>query len=386
MAGRFRAPRVDGALMARAPLAAETDVLPEADRLEGFPHPRATQRLIGHAQAEDALASALASDGMHHAWLLTGVAGCGKATLAYRAVCAALARPDEKGLFGGALDVDAQSPTARQIAAQAHPDLLVIRRAWDAKAKRFATAISVDEVRRLKGFLSLSAEEGGRRVVIVDSADELNANAANALLKSLEEPPRRTLFLIVCAAPGKLPPTVRSRCRTLALSALSNEDLRRAASQALSAADKPVPSEDDWRRLEEISSGSVRRALALLEGGGLAMQARIDKLFADLPRLEMKDAHQLGDELQAPAQDVKFTLFCDLFHDTLARLIRAEATGAGSGVDKARAARLIGPSRLATFAELWETLTRDRADAVALNLDRKALILAGLTRLEAASR
>lgn len=372
--------------MARAPLAGEADVLPEADRLEGFPHPRETERLVGQDDAEDALASALASGAMHHAWLITGVAGCGKATLAYRAARAALGRPDEKGLFGGALDIDAQSPTARQIAAQAHPGLLVIRRAWDAKSKRLATAISVDEVRRLKGFLALSAEEGGRRVVIVDSADELNANAANALLKSLEEPPSRTLFLIACSAPGKLPATVRSRCRTLPLLPLSNDDLRRAATQALTAAGKSAPSEDDWKKLEEISGGSVRRALALFEGGGLAVQARVEKLFAGLPRLDLKAVHQLGDELQALAQDGKFTLFFDLFQDALARLIRAGATGVGSELDRALAARLIGPARLATFAELWETLARDRADAVALNLDRKALILSSLTRLEAASR
>ncbi|MFN0219170.1 MAG: DNA polymerase III subunit delta' [Hyphomicrobium sp.] len=372
--------------MARAILVSETESLPEADRLEGFPHPRDTERLIGHADAEQAFESALSSDAMHHAWLITGVAGSGKATFAYRVARAALARPDEKGLFGSGLDVDAHSPTARQIAVQAHPGLLVIRRGYDQKAKRFTASIPVDEVRRLKNFLSLSAEEGGRRVVIVDTADDLNVNAANALLKSLEEPPSRTLFLILSSAPGRLLPTIRSRCRTLGLSPLSDAHLREATFAALQAAGKPTPSASDWANLEAITGGSVRRALALLEGGGLALQARVDKLFSDLPRLDMKAAHQLGDEMQGAAQESKFTLFFDLFHDTLARLIRAEATGQGRAADRALAARLIGPARLATFAELWETLARDRADALALNLDRKALILASLTRLEAASR
>ncbi|MGQ0456323.1 MAG: DNA polymerase III subunit delta' [Hyphomicrobium sp.] len=372
--------------MARAPLAAEIEASPEADRLDGFPHPRETAKVIGHAGAELTFESGLASDVMHHAWLVTGVAGCGKATLAYRVARAALARPDEKGLFGAGLDVDEHSPTTRQIAAQAHPALLVIRRAYDQKAKRFSASIAVDEVRRLKNFLALSAEDGGRRVVIVDSADELNVNAANALLKSLEEPPSRTLFLILSSAPGRLLPTIRSRCRTLALAPLSAADLRQAVTAALEAAGKPLPDGADWLRLESISGGSARRALALLEGGGLALQARIDRLLADLPKLDVKSAHQLGDEMQGAAQESKFTLYFDLLQDALARLIRAEATGQGSASDRALAARLIGPARLATFAELWETLARARADAQALNLDRKALILASLTRLEAASR
>lgn len=372
--------------MARAQLVAEVEALPEADRLDGFPHPRETAKVLGHAGAEQTFEAALASDTMHHAWLITGVAGSGKATLAYRVARAALARPDEKGLFGAGLDIDDHSPTARQIAAQAHPGLLVIRRAYDHKAKRFAASIAVDDVRRLKSFLALSAEDGGRRVVIVDSADELNVNAANALLKSLEEPPSRTLFLILSAAPGRLLPTIRSRCRSLALTPLSDADLRQAVTAALAAAEKPTPSAADWTRLVSISGGSVRRALALLEGGGLALQARIDRLLSDLPKLDMKSIHQLGDELQGAAAEPKFTLFFDLLQDTLARLIRAEATRQGAADDLALAARLIGPARLATFAELWETLARDRADAQALNLDRKALILASLTRLEAASR
>lgn len=372
--------------MARAVSIADPDALPEADQLAGFPHPRATKTLFGQTPAEGAFASALSSDSMHHAWLLTGVAGSGKATFAYRVARAALARPDEQGLFGDALGVDEASPTARQIMAQAHPGLLVIRRGYDQKSKRFAASISVDDVRRLKDFLSLTADDGGRRVVIVDSADELNVNAANALLKSLEEPPARTLFLIVTASPGRLLPTIRSRCRTLALSPLGDHDLRAAVTAALAAAGRQAAEEHDWAKIAAISGGSVQRALALLEGGGLALQARIDKILYGLPKLDMKAAHQISDDMQGAAQDVKFALFFDLIHETLARLIRAEALDEGSDDERALASRLIGPTRLATFAELWETLGRERAETQALNLDRKALILASLTRLEAASR
>ena len=225
--------------MARAPAAAVIEARPEADRLEGFPHPRETAKLFGHEPAERALAEALASGRMHHAWLLAGPPGIGKATLAYRLARAALADPSERSATD--LTVPEDSRAARQVRALSHPGLLVIRRPWDDKAKRFATTIPVDEVRRLRSFLGHSAAEATWRVVIVDDANELNVNAANALLKSLEEPPPRTVFLLVAPAPGRLLPTIRSRCRTLVLAPLEPAALRAAATQALAAADVDAP-------------------------------------------------------------------------------------------------------------------------------------------------
>ncbi|MBX9684486.1 MAG: DNA polymerase III subunit delta' [Hyphomicrobium sp.] len=372
--------------MARAALSADAEVLPEADRLDGFAHPRETRAVIGHGDAERIFAEALSSERMHHAWLITGAAGIGKATLAYRFARAALAREGERDLFGDALDVAADSSAYRQVTALSHPGLLVIRRGYDTKAKRFAQSIAVDDVRRLKSFLAMSAEEGGRRVIIVDSADELNINAANALLKSLEEPPSRTVFLIVSSAPGRLLATIRSRCRMLPLAPLTADDLRRAVQAALTAASKAEPSPDVWADMERISGGSVRRALTLVDTGGFTLQARIDKILASLPKLDMAAAHAISDDLHGAANDAKFVLFGGLLADTLARLIRAEATGQGSAADVSLAHRLIGPARLASFAELWETLARERAEVMQLNLDRKSLILTSLMRLESASR
>ncbi|MEQ1651995.1 MAG: DNA polymerase III subunit delta' [Hyphomicrobium sp.] len=372
--------------MARAALVAQTEDLPEADRLEGFPHPRVTATVFGHAAAEAIMAEALGSDKHHHAWLITGTEGIGKATFAYRVARAALARPDERGLFGGGLDVDPSTSAYRQVTALSHPGFVVIRRVYDQKTKRFASTISVDEVRRLKGFLALSAEEGGRRVVIVDSADEMNVNAANALLKSLEEPPPRTIFLLVAHAPGRLLPTIRSRCRLLPLTPLSGSDMKRATAAALQAAGKPPIPDAEFSALEVLAEGSVRRLLALQEGGGIALQAKIDKVFASLPAGDLKAAHALSDELAPAAAEQKFALFYELFLGTLQRVVKAGATGRGADADLAKARRFAGPARLATFAALWETLARDKSEALALNLDRKALILASLAKLEAASR
>jgi DNA polymerase III subunit delta' len=372
--------------MARAPLAAEIETLPEADRLDDFPHPRETRGLFGLDAAQATLCETLASGRMHHAWLLSGPAGIGKATLAYQFARAVLARPEERDLFGQGMAIEANSPTDRQVRALSHPALLVIRRTYDPKTKRFSQTIPVDEVRRLKTFLALSPEDQGWRVVIVDSADDLNANAANALLKSLEEPPPRTIFLLITSAPGRLLTTIRSRCRFVAAAPLADTDLKRAAAQALTSAGKAVPEAHDWEVLLPLSQGSVRRALTLIGGSGPAMQTRIDRILNGLPKLDVKTVHALADELQAFAQDPKFQLFLDLYQATLARLIAAQATGSGRDSDIALAHRLIGPDRLATFAELWETLARDKADATSLNLDRKSLIITSFARLEAASR
>ena len=161
--------------MARAPLAAEIETLPEADRLDDFPHPRETRGLFGLDAAQTTLCETLASGRMHHAWLLSGPAGIGKATLAYQFARAVLARPEERDLFGQGMAIEPNSPTDRQVRALSHPALLVIRRTYDPKTKRFSQTIPVDEVRRLKTFLALSPEEQGWRVVIVDSADDMNA-------------------------------------------------------------------------------------------------------------------------------------------------------------------------------------------------------------------
>ena len=365
----------------RAAALAEVEALPEIDRLEGFPHPRDTAELFGHEAAEQEFAAAFAGGRMHHAWMLSGPAGIGKATLAYRVAKFALAMPQERSAATG-LAVSDKSIAAAQVRALSHPGLAVVRRAYDTKTKRFPATIPVDSVRELKTFLGRTADEGTWRIVIVDSADELNLNAANALLKALEEPPRRTMFLLVVAQPQRLLRTIRSRCRTLEMAALGPSDLRRAATGALTAADTPPPAETDWRALEALAGGSVRRLLELSATDGLSLYRRIEALFQSLPRIDWQSAHALGEELGSTAADARFTLFFDLLLGLIARLVRAAAGGEGNPDDMAMARKLIPEGRLASWAELWETIVRDKAETLALNLDRRMLILDTLARVE----
>ena len=372
--------------MARAPAVQDSEPTPEIDKLEGFPHPRDTAELIGHAAAEAELAAALAAGRIHHAWLLAGPAGVGKATLAYRMAMHALAAPFERDPFGASLTVDAATTAARQVRAQSHPGLLVVRRGYNLKDKRFPASIGVDEVRRLRSFLGHKGGAGAWRVVIVDSADELNVNAANALLKSLEEPPERTLFPIVTAEPGRLLPTIRPRCRRLDLGPRSPADLERAGRQALAFAERDMPDTSAWQTLVRLSDGSVRRALSLEGEGGIALYNDVFGLVAGLPQVRWASVHTLADSMSASAAEVRFELFFELLLDLVARLLRAAATGKGEPQELQLGGRLAGEARLASLASLWETVAREKAETVALNLDRKTLILRTVSRLEQVTR
>ena len=376
--------------MARAVVMSEIEVAPESDRLDGFPHPRMTARLYGHAPKEAAFVECFASQRLHHGWLVSGPEGVGKATLAYKMAGFLLANVQDRDSLGHTLDVSETSSASRQVRALSHPGLLVLRRPYDAKAKRFKTEIPVDEVRRLRSFLNLTAAEGQYRVVLIDTADDLNASAANAVLKSLEEPPSRTVFILLSSSPGRLLPTIRSRCRTLDLSPLPPDMLKRAVVQAISASGEDVtasvPSGDDWLLLERLAGGSVRRALTLHTGGGLELQRRLEAFMSSLPNIDWTGVHTLADEVSSVAAETKFNLVQGLLSSFIARLIRAQATGTGAAPDVALAQRLIGWPRLAAWARLWETLASENAIVDALNLDRKSLILQTFARLEAATR
>src|SRR5688500_9757590 len=256
--------------MARARIVdVENETPPEADRLGGWPHPRSVRSLYGHGGAEAIAADAAASNRLHHGWLIAGEQGIGKATFAYRFARFLLAQGEKLPASVATLDSEDER-TARQVANLSHPGLFVVRRAWDAPGKKFRQSIAIDEVRALRHFLQRTAVTPWR-VVVVDSADDLNPNSANAILKSLEEPPKRTVFLILSNAPGRLLPTIRSRCRVLRLEPLGRDDLRRAVADACALAGRPAPDSEEMPALARLGRGSVRRVLQLMEGNALGI-------------------------------------------------------------------------------------------------------------------
>src|SRR5215471_17962453 len=240
------------------------------------PLPRETTVLFGHDQAEGEFLAAYRSGRVPHAWLIAGEPGIGKATLAYRLARFVLAHPDPSRVpTANSLTLDPAHRTVRRIAVNAHPDLLALERTV-GETGRMRTVITVEQVRRLVTFFGSTAGEGGWRVCIVDSADELKyPEGSNALLKMLEEPPRRSLFLLVSHAPGRLLPTIRSRCRRLALRPLGQGDVARAAAVALGV-DKDDPA---IATAAAAARGSVSRAMALAGGPMLALREKVGELL-----------------------------------------------------------------------------------------------------------
>lgn len=373
--------------MARAPKVQDVEVMPEADRLEPYPHPRLTERVHGHTVAQQAFAQAIDSGQCHHAWLICGAEGIGKATLGYAVARYAMANADERGESGD-LSVRRESRAARQIAALSHPNLLLIRRPYDTKEKRFRSVITVDEVRRLKTFLSHKSGEAAWRVVIVDPIDDLNTAASNALLKSLEEPPPRTLFLLICARPGRLLPTIRSRCRTIQLAPLGDDDLKAAALEAMRSAGQENGAVDEraWPELVGAAGGSVRRCLLLADTTGLELIRQVRGIMGSLPKVDWPAVHKLADRLAPAAKSVEFEMFFSLMLRDISDAARAAVgLSAPRHVDQL-GQRLHSTGRVASWAELWESIAAERDAAVALNLDRRSLVLETIGRLAEAAR
>jgi len=306
---------------------------PEPDRETNTAHPRETFVLHGHQDEEQALADALRSGRMHHAWLLTGTKGLGKATLAYRFARIALGA---RKVGIRPFDVDPEDTIARRVTAMAHPDLFVLRRGLNERGKP-RREITVDDARELGHFFSLAPSEGGMRVAIIDAVDDLNRNAANAILKTLEEPPARSVLLLVCHAPGAILPTIRSRCRRLPLRA-QPDDVVRAAMGA--TADEAIVG---------LGKGRPGRAIAYAAQG-------LDAKFADVQRAQK--ALQRG-EAGALLSQLYDQMGGEPFEKLAAVLELAGEWTRAAGVEES------GDS----WAEAWSALEALRAEAEGLDMD-----------------
>jgi DNA polymerase III subunit delta' len=381
----------------------------QASGLEDGPlHPRENPNLVGHEKAENAFLEAFRSKRLPHAWLICGSRGIGKATLAYRFARFLLTQgmPEENGAGSGTLFDDSVtrnneaipresalyvSPSDllfRRVAAGGHGGLLVIEKGSDDKGK-LRSEIVVGDVRKIAPFLALTSAEGGWRVVLIDGADEMNQSASNALLKVLEEPPARAVFLLVTHRAGKIFATVRSRCRRLVVDPLDEGDVASMLVETVSGLGS-----EDARALARLSEGSIGKALSLADGGGLKLYRDLFSLLESLPDTDTAALHKLCDKVGggADAQHT-FDTISGFLVWWLGKLVLF-AAGAGGETsfieaaqgEKALAERLSRTAGLDRLLGVWEKLTTLLARVASANLDRKQVLLTIFLSLEDAAR
>ncbi len=351
-----------------APTATD-DTAPDA--LAGAPHPAETAlggRLFGQAAPERAFLAAWGAGRLHHAWLIAGPRGTGKATLAYRIARARLAEADPPAT----LDPPPGCAVARRILAGSEARLAVLRRTPSERTGKLRKEIAVDDVRALKRGLALSVPDAGWRAVIVDAADEMTPSAANALLKALEEPPERTLLLLVAHLPGAVLPTIRSRCRRLATARLGAEDLAAALAQAGHGV-----ATGEAAALEALADGSAGEAIRYASAGGPQLYASMLELLRP-GGVDRAGLAALAERVGGRERDTLFPLAVDLVQLLLGRLARAGVLGppaveAAPGEAPAMAALSAVPAE--TWAAAAERLARTGREARAVNLDPSQAIL-----------
>ncbi|HVI90627.1 MAG TPA: DNA polymerase III subunit delta' [Dongiaceae bacterium] len=391
--------------MARKPVVAET-VEPTG--------PVVATDLLGHGEAEQSFLRALQRNRMPHAWLITGPRGVGKATLAYRMARRLLsdmppqtAEPaaDSFALFDEApatkpvhaaaadsLDMPADHPVFRRIIAQSHPDLRVLQRRVNEKTGKLRSEILIDDVRDVLDFLHLKPAESHWRVVVIDAADDLNRNAANAILKMLEEPAARTVLILVSHAPGGLLPTIRSRCRRLALAPLPDDVLQRALSARC-----PDAEPADLKAAMALAAGSLGQGVTLLDQNGLTVFRLIMNVLQAWPQFSVQQLHQIGDRLASRGSEAEFDLAVQALDWWLKRLCRQLALVAAGSADTTAQSEIF-PGEMALidrcrraasldrWIELWEKLNRLFDRVASVNLDRKQAWIAGCLAIEAVGR
>lgn len=333
---------------------------PIADEIEGIPHPGESEVVVGHDEAVEGFLDRYKSGRMHHAHLVTGPKGIGKATLAMRLSSHLFRFPNAENAPDRLERADFSDPVDAKLAARSHPNLLHLQRPWDNDRKRFKQNLTVDEVRKTVPFFGTSKSEEGWRVAIVDAVDDMNRNAANALLKILEEPPERTVFFVLAHSPAKVLPTIRSRCQHIALKPLSGENVLNVLDRLEVSLEY---SEGDRAILARLARGSVRDAITLAAEDGLDLYKRFNQACNQLVEPDWTDIHALADMVTGRGADNRFHLLFGFAE----RFLEENATAKDNPQTSI--------SVLARWAEVWEKTRRSVRTADAYNLDRKQLVL-----------
>ncbi len=342
-------------------MTADAPDIPEADRAAGCPHPRETYDLIGHAEAEAKFLNGFNRGRLHHAWLITGAKGTGKATLAYRMARRLLGA---QTLLDGSLDVPKSDPVAQRIESQGHGDLFVLRRPYDFKSKKLKSDIPVSETRKLGDFFAHKPAEGGWRVCIVDSMDEMNRSSENAILKSLEEPPAQTILILISHNPGRLLPTIRSRCLQIQLRPVAVEPLTNWLKRM-----RPEDSDGIVDAAAHLSRGGPGRAFALASNSDKVLKP-LTQFLASLGKSDARMDQIIANQFAPISVRTERQLFWESLQDMLQAQARFSMTGDWQGAFKPLPVK----KTPANWTALWEKTIHLQNREQALNMDKKAVM------------
>ncbi|MBL70908.1 MAG: DNA polymerase III subunit delta' [Rhodobiaceae bacterium] len=357
------------------------ETIEELPDIDGDYPPRLTRILTGHTKPQGEFLAALKSARMPHAWLLTGPKGVGKASFAYLA-----ARLVLTGASSSVMSPALESDDAHLLEEGAHPDLFVLKREYNPKTQKFRSDIPVEAARDLKQSFNLSPGRSGWRVAIIDSIDDMNKNGVNALLKLIEEPPEKSLFLIVCQNPGRVLDTITSRCRMLRFNALDEVDLQSIVSARMESSDQ-----NEIAASAFLAQGSAGYALTLCAEGGFDLYREMIGVLETVPQLDVEKLHGLAGRFSARAAPEQFSIFCFLLSGWLHRFVRCASMGTVFQPvfegEEALAARLLSTGLgVEPFIALWEKVEQDSRAVAALNLDKKQAVLEWMTDFADASR
>jgi DNA polymerase-3 subunit delta' len=293
-------------------------------------------------------------------------------------------------LFGDAaasgLAIDPGNAVFHRVASGGHADLLTVERAYDPRRRRLRGEIVVEDTREIAGFFRLTAAEEGWRIVVVDGADEMNRNAANALLKILEEPPQRALLLLVSHSPGRLLPTIRSRCRRFPLTPLGLPVVTQLLGQH-----RPELAGSEAEALAWLAEGSIGRAVELADAGGLALYRSVLDLLVQIPRIDIAQLYGFADKLARCEAEDAYRVCKELLLQLIARMAVRAARGQLEA-DRSIAGECDVMQRLAAHAEpahwaaLRDRIDRDFGATDQLNLDRKQAMLGAFFAMEEMAR
>ncbi|WP_409361992.1 DNA polymerase III subunit delta' [Bartonella heixiaziensis] len=338
----------------------DVNFLRQYDDIDTVLSPSQNNIIFGHEAARHFLAQMRKDERLHHALLLEGERGIGKATLAFHLAWNILS--SQKGDF---LQPEHNSITWRQIMQGSHPSLLHVSRRFDAKTQKFKTGILIDDIRDIMHFLNQTSQDNEWRIVIIDSADDMNRSAANAILKTLEEPPAKTLFILITHSSGRLPPTIRSRCQQISLRPLRDDEMKKVITHVFSNQD--VTDEEIVERIIPRSKGSPRRAALLICHGGLETVKTID-MFLEQSVCNLVIVHTLAQTLSSPLSSTQFQQFCDEILDRIEKRAIMLAERGDLALSK-------------KCAQAWQEIHKEIGEIQSFNLDKKQFIINLLFRV-----